>query len=143
MPQLLEVHKDKHTISTDPARLDLDAIADMLTRAYWAQGRTREMIARYVQYSLVFGLYDGACQIGLARVVSDYTTFAWLCDVFIHEDHRGHGLGKWLMQTIHSHPDLQGLRRWLLATRDAHGLYEQFGWTPLDNPERWMNKFNG
>lgn len=143
MPQLLEVHKDKFTISTDPMRLDIDAIADMLTRAYWAQGRTREVIARYVQHSLVFGLYDGARQIGLARIVSDYTTFAWLCDVFIHEDYRGHGLGKWLMQTIHSHPDLQGLRRWMLATRDAHGLYEQFGWTLLDHPEHWMHKFNG
>ena len=143
MPQLLEVHKDTFTISTDPARLDLDAIAGMLTRAYWAQGRTREMIARYAQHSLVFGVYDGARQVGLARVVSDYTTFAWLCDVFIHEEYRGHGLGKWLMQTIHSHPNLKGLRRWLLATRDAHGLYKQFGWTPLANPERWMEKFNG
>jgi GNAT superfamily N-acetyltransferase len=140
MPQLIEVHNDQFTISTDPARLDLDVIADMLTRAYWAQGRTRDMIARYVQHSLVFGLYDGEKQIGLARVVSDYTTFAWLCDVFIHEDYRGHGLGKWLMETVHSHPDLQGLRRWLLATRDAHGLYAQFGWTPLAHPERWMEK---
>ncbi|SRR5258706_1983882 len=143
MPQLLETQKDSYTISTDPARLDIDAIADMLTRAYWAQGRTREMIARYVQHSLVFGIYHENKQIGLARIVSDYTTFAWLCDVFIHEDHRGKGLGKWLMETIHSHPDLQGLRRWLLATRDAHGLYEQFGWTLLDHPERWMHKFNG
>ncbi len=143
MPQLLEVHKDNFTISTDPARLDIDAIADMLTHAYWAQGRTREMIARYVQHSLVFGIYDGAKQIGLARIVSDYTTFAWLCDVFIHEDYRGHGLGKWLMETIQSHPDLQGLRRWMLATRDAHGLYEQFGWKPLADTQRWMEKFNG
>jgi GNAT superfamily N-acetyltransferase len=143
MPQLLETQKDDYAISTDPARLDIDAIATMLTRAYWAQGRTREMIARYVQHSLVFGIYHGEKQIGLARIVSDYTTFAWLCDVFIHEDHRGKGLGKWLMETIHGHPDLQGLRRWMLATRDAHGLYEQFGWTPLDNPEYWMNKFNG
>jgi len=143
MPQLLEAQKDDYTISTDPARLDIDAIAAMLTRAYWAQGRTREMIVRYVQHSLVFGIYHDKKQIGLARIVSDYTTFAWLCDVFIHEDHRGKGLGKWLMETIHSHPDLQGLRRWLLATRDAHSLYEQFGWTPLDNPTRWMNKFNG
>lgn len=143
MPQLLEVHKDSFTISTDNNKLDIDAIADMLTRAYWAQGRTREMIARYVQHSLVFGIYDGNKQIGLARIVSDYTTFAWLCDVFIHEDYRGHGLGKWLMQTIDSHPDLQGLRRWILATRDAHGLYKQFGWTLLDHPERWMHRFNG
>ena len=143
MLQILETQKEFYTISTDPARLDIDAITDMLTRAYWAQGRTREMIARYVQHSLVFGIYHSEKQIGLARIVSDYTTFAWLCDVFIHEDHRGKGLGKWLMETIHGHPDLQGLRRWLLATRDAHGLYEQFGWTLLDHPERWMHKFNG
>ncbi|MEW6284927.1 MAG: GNAT family N-acetyltransferase [Chloroflexota bacterium] len=143
MPQIIEVHKDNYTISTDPARLDIDAITDMLQRAYWTQGRTREMIARYVQHSLVFGVYHDDKQVGLARVVSDYTTFAWLCDVFIHEDHRGHGLGKWLVETVHTHPDLQGLRRWLLATRDAHGLYEQFGWMPLDHPEHWMHKFNG
>jgi GNAT superfamily N-acetyltransferase len=143
MSQIIETHRDQFTISTDPARLDVDAIADMLRRAYWAQGRTRDMIARYIQHSLTFGVYDGERQIGLARVVSDYTTFAWLCDVFIHEDYRGHGIGIWLMETVHGHPDLQGLRRWLLATRDAHGLYEQFGWTLLDHPERWMHKFNG
>ena len=142
MPQMIEVHKDNYTISTDPAKLDINAIAEMLTRAYWAQGRTRDMIACYVQHSLVFGLYHEDKQIGLARIVSDYITFAWLCDVFIHEDHRGHGLGKWLMETVHAHPDLQGLRRWMLATRDAHGLYQQFGWTPLPNPERWMEKLN-
>lgn len=143
MPQILETHRDHFTISTDPVRLDVDAITDMLARAYWAQGRTREMIARSLQHSLPFGLYDGPRQIGLARVVSDYTTFAWLCDVFIHEDYRSNGLGKWLMETVHSHPDLQGLRRWLLATRDAHGLYSQFGWVPLEPPERWMMKING
>jgi len=143
MPQPLETQRENFTISTDLSRLDVDAIADMLARAYWAQGRTNELIARYLQHSLTFGLYDGSRQIGLARVVSDYTTFAWLCDVFIHEDYRGRGLGKWLMETVHSHPDLQGLRRWMLATRDAHGLYSQFGWTPLDNPERWMMKFDG
>jgi GNAT superfamily N-acetyltransferase len=143
MPQIIETHRDQFTISTDPARLDIDAIADMLTRAYWAKGRTRDIIARYIEHSLTFGVYDGEKQIGLARVVSDYTTFAWLCDVFIHEDYRGHGLGKWLMETVHSHPELQGLRRWLLATRDAHGLYKQFGWTLLDHTERWMHRFNG
>jgi GNAT superfamily N-acetyltransferase len=143
MPQILKTHRDNFTISTDPARLDVDAITDMLSRAYWAQGRTREMITRYLEHSLTFGLYDGSRQIGLARVVSDYTTFAWLCDVFIHEDYRGHGLGKWLIETVHNHPDLQGLRRWLLATKDAHGLYSQFGWVPLAPPERWMMKING
>ena len=143
MPQIIESHRESFTISTDPARLNIDAIADMLTRAYWAKGRTREVIARYLQYSLTFGVFEGNRQIGLARVVSDYTTFAWLCDVFIHEDFRGLGLGKWLLETVHSHPDLQGLRRWMLATRDAHGLYEQYGWTPLASPERWMEKFDG
>ena len=143
MTQLLESHRDQFTISTDPARLDVDAITDMLSRAYWAQGRTREMIARYLQHSLAFGLYDGSRQIGLARVISDYTTFAWLCDVFIHEDYRGLGLGKWLMETVHSHPDLQGLKRWMLATNDAHGLYSQFGWVPLEPPGRWMMKIDG
>ena len=143
MPQIIETHHDNFTISTDPARLDVNAITDMLSRAYWAQGRTREMIQHYLQHSLTFGLYDGPWQIGLARVVSDYTTFAWLCDVIIHEEYRGQGLGKWLMATIHSHPDLQGLRRWMLATKDAHGLYSQFGWVPLDLPERWMMKTDG
>ena len=143
MPQIIESHRESFTISTDPARLNIDAIADMLTRAYWAKGRTREVIARYLQYSLTFGVFEGNRQIGLARVVSDYTTFAWLCDVFIHEDFRGLGVGKWLLETVHSHPDLQGLRRWMLATRDAHGLYEQYGWTPLSSPERWMEKFDG
>ena len=138
MPQLLEVQKDNFTISTDPARLDTDAIADMLTRAYWAKGRPRERTERAIANSLVFGVYDGKKQIGLARVVSDYAIFAYLCDVFIHEDYRAHGLGKWLMETIMSHPDLQGLRRWTLATRDAHGLYRQFGWNALQNPEKWM-----
>lgn len=143
MPQIIEAHRDEFTISTDPTRLDVDAIADMLSRAYWAKGRSRAVIERYIQHSLTFGIYADRRQIGLARVVTDYTTFAWLCDVVIHEDYRGRGLGKWLMETIHDHPDLQGLRRWLLATRDAHGLYKQFGWTPLPNPERWMEKFNG
>ena len=143
MIQIIETRHENLLISTDPARLDLDAMTEMLSRAYWAQGRTRAMIARYVEHSLVFGVYDGEKQIGLARIVSDYTTFAWLCDVFIHEDYRGRGLGKWLMETILSHPELQGLRRFLLATRDAHGLYAQSGFTPLANPERWMEKFNG
>jgi GNAT superfamily N-acetyltransferase len=143
MSQVLEIHHDQFIISTDPARLDINAIVDMLTRAYWAKGRTPEVIARYLQHSLAFGLYDGKRQIGLARIISDYTTFAYLCDVIIHEEYRGRGLGKWLMETIHSHPDLQGLRRWALVTSDAHGLYQQFGWIPLANPERWMEKFNG
>ena len=140
MPQIIEVHRNQFTISTDPVRLDREAIVDFLTRAYWAKGRPRERTERALANSLVFGLYDGdfVKQIGLARVVSDYAVFAYLCDVFIHEDYRAYGLGKWLMETVHAHPDLQGLRRWTLATRDAHGLYRQFGWDALANPESWM-----
>jgi GNAT superfamily N-acetyltransferase len=138
MPQLFETYKDNFTISTDPSRLDRDAIVAMLERSYWAGGRPRERTERALDNSLVFGVYDGNKQIGLARVVTDYAVFAYLCDVFIHEEYRAHGLGKWLMQTIMSHPDLQGLRRWTLATRDAHGLYKQFGWSPLAKPGNWM-----
>ncbi len=142
MPRILEVHRENFTISTDPARLDSDAIAEMLTRAYWARGRPRERVDRALANSLVFGLYDGEKQIGLARIISDYAIFAYLCDVFIQEDYRAQGLGKWLMQTVHSHPDLQGLRRWTLATRDAHSLYSQFGWTSLNDPNSWMEILN-
>ena len=138
MPQLLEIHKDNFTISTDPARLDIDAICDFLTRAYWAAGRPRERTERAISNSLVFGLYDDGKQIGLARVVSDYAVFAYLCDVFIREEYRAHGLGKWLIETAMSHRGLQGLRRWTLATRDAHELYRQFGWNDLQSPDKWM-----
>ena len=143
MPQLLEVHRDNFTISTDPARLDVGAIADLLSRSYWANTRTREQLERALSNSFVFGLYSGFQQIGLARIISDFAIFAYLCDFIIHEDHRGQGLGKWLLETVHNHPDLQGLRRWFLATRDAHSLYSQYGWTPLNTPERWMEKFSG
>jgi GNAT superfamily N-acetyltransferase len=138
MLQIIETRRDNLLISTDPARLDLDAMTEMLARAYWAKGRSRETIARSAEHSLVFGVYDDRCQIGLARVISDYTSFAYVCDVFVHEDYRGRGVGKWLVETVLAHPDLQGLRRRMLATRDAHGLYEQFGFVPLANVERWM-----
>jgi GNAT superfamily N-acetyltransferase len=121
--------------------LDSGAIYEFLSQPYWAQGRTRKIIELSLENSLVFGLYGDDRQIGLARVVTDYATFAWPCDVFIHEDYRGQGVGKWLMASILSHPDLQGLRRFLLATLDAHGLYSQFGFTALNNPERWMERF--
>lgn len=141
MSQIFEVHRDQFIISTDPARLDMDAIVDMLARAYWAVGRPRESTERAYQNSLTFGLYAGERQIGMARVVTDYSIFAYLCDVFIHEDHRAHGLGKWLIQTIMEHPELVDVRRWLLVTTDAHGLYRQFGFTTIDDPERWMQNF--
>lgn len=141
MSQIFETQRDPFTISTDPARLDIDAICDFLTRAYWANTRPRERTERAIQNSLVFGVYDGDKQIGVARVVTDYSIFAYLCDVFIHEDYRSHGLGKWLIQTIMNHPDLKEMRRWVLVTNDAHGLYKHFGFTSIEDPEHWMQMF--
>jgi GNAT superfamily N-acetyltransferase len=141
MPQIIELQRDRFTISTDPARLDINAIVDMLARAYWAIGRPRDRTERAIRNSLVFGVYDGERQVGVARVVTDYSIFAYLCDVFIHEEYRAAGLGKWLIQAIMAHPDLAGMRRWVLVTNDAHGLYRQYGFTSLDDPEEWMQNF--
>ena len=138
----MEFKKDKFTISDDVSRLDIDAICDFLSRAYWADKRPRRLIERSIKHSLNFGVYDGERQIGFARVVTDHSTFAYLCDVFIREEYRGHSLGKWMMECVMTHPDLQGLRRWSLATRDAHGLYQQFGFTELSDPSLWMEKFD-
>ena len=138
----MEYKRDNFLISDDPSLLDIDAICDFLSRAYWADTRPRDVIEKSIQYSLNFGVYDGERQIGFARVVSDRAIFAYLCDVFIHEDYRGHSLGKWMMECIMAHPDLLSLRRWCLLTRDAHGLYSQFGFTELNDPPRWMEKFD-
>ena len=129
-------------ISDDSARLDIDSICDFLSRAYWADKRPRDVIEKSIKHSLNFGMFDNEKQIGFARVVTDYSVFAYLCDVFIHEEYRGHALGKWMMECILSHPELQGLKRWCLLTKDAHGLYKQFGFTELENPSRWMEIFN-
>ena len=142
MPDMLEVHQNGFTISTDPARLQLEVIVAALGDSYWANQRPQHLIERSLEHSLCFGVYHGVDQVGLARVVTDYTTFAYLCDVFILPSERGHGLGKWLMQTVMNHPELQGLRRWMLATRDAHGLYAQYGFTALPAPDRWMERFD-
>jgi N-acetylglutamate synthase-like GNAT family acetyltransferase len=127
-----------YSISTDPALLDLDVIHGYLVRSYWSPGIPRETVARAIAHSLCFGVYQGAQQIGFARVVTDQATFAYLADVFILEEHRQQGLSKWLVSVIQAHPHLQGLRRFLLATLDAHGLYAQFGFTPVAKPERMM-----
>lgn len=129
-------------ISTDPARLDLDTIHGFLARSYWADGRPREVIERSLQTSLCFGLYRSQEQVGLARVITDFATFAYLCDVFIAEPYQGQGLGKWLLACVLAHPDLQGGLRWMLATRDAHGFYRQYGFLALAAPERWMEARN-
>jgi len=141
MPQIIENHRDQFTISTDPAQLDIDTICDFLKRAYWANTRPRERTERAIQNSRVFGVYDGDKQIGMARVVSDYSIFAYLCDVFIHEDYCSHGLGKWLIQTIMEYPDLKEMRRWILVTNDAHSHYKQYGCTSIEDPEHWMQMF--
>jgi len=135
----MEWKKDLYTISTDKSRLDLDTIHRFLSEdSYWARDRTLKQTQTAIQNSICFGMYDGARQIGFARVVTDRSTFAYLGDVFILEEFRGRSLSKWLMETIISHPELHGLRRWVLATRDAHGLYEQFGFSALKFPDRWM-----
>ena len=141
MPKIFESPRDNLTISTDPRRLDLDVICDLLSRAYWAQGRSRPRTERAIQNSLVFGIYDGDLQIGLARLVTDYAIFAYLCDVCILEAYRGQGIGKWLISTILTHPDLQDLRRCMLATRDAHDLYRRFGFETIKEPENWMESY--
>jgi GNAT superfamily N-acetyltransferase len=137
-----EWRRGGYVVSTERSRLDLDAVHGYLKRSYWAEGVPFDVVRRSVENSLVFGMYRGKEQVGFARVVTDQATFAYLADVFVLEDHRGQDLGKWLMKTVLSHPELQGLRRWMLATRDAHELYRKFAFTGLDNPEIFMEKKN-
>jgi len=137
---VVEHRRGEFLISTDPARLDLDVIHGFLTNlSYWAKGIPREILSRSIEHSLCFGVYDGSgAQVGFARVISDFATYAYVADVFVLESHRGQGLGKSLMNCILQHPALQGLRRWNLTTRDAHELYAQVGFKPLKVPERYM-----
>jgi GNAT superfamily N-acetyltransferase len=136
----LEQRRGAYTLSTDKARLDLGLIHDYLShRSYWAQGRPFEIVKRSVEHSLCFGVYHGREQAAFARVVTDYATFAWLCDVFVLEAHRGHGLGKWLVECVVAHPDLQTVKQVLLATRDAHEFYRHYGgFEPMPTPEKLM-----
>ncbi len=128
-----------YLISTDPGRLDLALVHRYLSEeAYWSPGVPREVVERSIEHSLNFGVYRGDEQAGFARVVTDYATFAWLADVFVVEHHGRRGLGKWLLETVISHPDLESLRRWILATADAHGLYARFGFRPAAGDARFM-----
>ena len=127
-----------YSISTEPARLDVDTIWGWLRESYWSPGVPRETVVRAIQHSIPFGIYEGQRQVGFARIVSDRATFAYLADVFVDPAARGRGLGVWLMEVITAHPELQGLRRWMLGTRDAHGLYAKFGFRPLARPEVFM-----
>ncbi|MCG8321036.1 MAG: GNAT family N-acetyltransferase [Cytophagales bacterium] len=135
-----EYIKGEYTISTDQDRLDTDVIYGYLTRSYWAEGIPRNMVVKSVKNSLCFGIYYQLQQIGFARVISDYARFAYLADVFVLEPHQGKGLSKWLLEKIVHHPQLQGLSRFMLGTRDAHGLYEKFGFRTISHPETMMEK---
>jgi GNAT superfamily N-acetyltransferase len=130
--------KGDYEISTDPARIDMAMVHEFLTKSYWAKGILEKTVRLSIEKSIPFGVYHGQQQVGFARIISDLATFAYLADVFILPSHRGQGLSLWLMECIISHPDLQGLRRWMLATKDAHGLYAKFGFAPIKSPESWM-----
>ena len=140
--QIFEVRREQFVISTDKSRLNLQIIFDFLSnRSYWALGRSLEIISRSIETSLCFGVYERENQVGFARVVTDYATFGWVCDLFILETHRKQALGKWLIQAIISHPDLKSIRRLLLATQDADELYRKYGgFETLPEPQRWMTR---
>jgi GNAT superfamily N-acetyltransferase len=135
-----EYRRGEFVVSTDPVRVDLDVVHQYLTNSYWANGISRATVVRSIENSLCFGIYNTRGQVGFARVISDFATYAYIGDVFVLEAYQRQGLGKFLMQCIMSHKALQGLRRWSLVTRDAHGLYGQFGFTPLKAPYRWMER---
>ncbi len=148
MARASEWRRGSWVISTDAGRLQIDVVHGYLSRSYWAEDIPREIVVRSIENSLCFGLYaagERERQIGFARVVTDFATFAWIGDVFVLEEERGKGLAVWMMEVIAGHPDLQGLRRWILATRDAHGLYRKTGFAPLARPdaflERWEPEF--
>lgn len=135
-----ETYNGDYCISTDRSKLDITVIHRYLSEeSYWAQGIPVSVVQRSIDHSFCFGLYHHDAQAGFARLITDKATFAYLADVFILPAHRGKGLSKWMLSVIHDHPDMQGLRRWMLGTRDAHGLYAQFGWTPI--PEETVSRF--
>jgi ribosomal protein S18 acetylase RimI-like enzyme len=133
--------RGRYEIATEPARVGLDAVHAYLTRSYWAEGISKETLAKAVAGSLCFSLFDRGAQVGFARVVTDRATFAYLCDVYVLEEHRGQGLGKWLVEELMSHPDLQGLRRFVLVTRDAQRLYQQFSFETSERSGPYMEIF--
>lgn len=129
---------DHYEISTDRSRLDIGLIRDFLGSTYWAQGIPQAVVEKSIEHSLCFGAFLGGKQVGFARVVTDFVTIAYVADVFVVPEHRGCGVSKLLLRTILAHPELQHMRRFLLATKDAHGLYAQFGFQPLPNPQDFM-----
>src|ERR1700761_7604410 len=139
----MQIHNDEYTLSTDKSRLDLPSIHGFLsTQAYWCLNIPFATVKRSVENSVCFGVYQGDRQVGFARVITDFATIAYLGDVFILPEHRGKGLSKRLIAEIMAHPDLQGLRRWILLTGDAHELYRQYGWKAIANPNLYMEVAN-
>jgi GNAT superfamily N-acetyltransferase len=138
MADHITVKQGDYSVSTDPAVFNIEVIHDFLSHSYWAENIPLETMKRAINNSLCFGLFHKQQQIGFARVITDYSTFGYLADVFIIESYRGKGLARFLIGTIMQHPDLKGFRKWLLATRDAHGLYGKFGFKPIEKPERLM-----
>jgi GNAT superfamily N-acetyltransferase len=132
------VIKDDYEIDDNLARLDLDVVHEFVTRSYWAEGVPRDVVERSVANSLALGLYIGGSQVGFTRAVTDRATFVWVCDVFVLPGHRGRGLGHWMIETLRGHPDLAGIRRFMLATSDAHQVYADCGFAPLADPTRYM-----
>jgi GNAT superfamily N-acetyltransferase len=139
---IVEYERDSYIISTNKSKLDVNLIYDYLTnQSYWAKGRSLDVVRKTIENSLCFGVYRGGQQVGFARLVTDYATFAWLCDVFLLPGERGKGLGKWLVSSIIEHPDLHNFRRIMLATSDAHELYQRYaGFTPLKQPDWIMER---
>ena len=137
----MDWQQGEYTLSTDKARLDIMLVHWFLSEeSYWAKGISFDTVERSIENSLCFGVYYGKEQVGFARVITDYGTFAYLADVFVLPEYRGKGLSKWLVKTVINHPELQGLRRWMLATRDAHQVYAKVGFRPLTAPDRWMER---
>ena len=135
----MDFTKDRFCVSTENEKMDIDLIHSFLSKSYWAKGISKEIIRRSIEGALCFGVFENDKQVGFARMITDRATFAYLADVFIIDECRGLGLSKWLIEVILAHPDLQGLRRMMLATRDAHELYKKFGFTQLNNVDRWMH----
>jgi GNAT superfamily N-acetyltransferase len=137
-----EWQRGAYLVITDQARLDLEMVHGFLKTSYWAAGISADVVMRSVENSLAFGLFEGDEQVGFAQVVTDYATFAYLADVFVLEPYRGQGSGRWMMELVFSHPELQGLRRWMLATRDAHELYRRYGFAGLEDSRIFMEKYS-
>lgn len=143
MHQTVSYEKEDFYITTDFKNIDIDAVCLLLSKSYWASSRPRDVIIKSLENSLCFSLFHKDKQIGFIRVITDCATFAYLCDVIIDENYRSNGLGKWFIECMFKHPDLQNLRRWCLITRDAQEFYKKFGFNSLSNPERYMEIFNG